>query len=203
MNCRETIKAIQREVGVRPDGIVGCKETVSAIAAALGVTTPRPPDGPDWPDDDDEAALLAFYGDPMDTTTHRELVFPYPVFLYDTRERVRRTFVHHKCVENFRAWFEGIDGAYTWDQITGLRLDRFFGCYNPRKKRGGSTWSVHAFAAAIDLDANNNRLRWDHTRAGFAKPEYDACWEAAESAGLVNLGRAQDFDWMHTQAATA
>lgn len=38
-------------------------------------------------------------------------------------------------------------------------LSRYAGCYNFRKKRGGTSYSLHAYGAAIDLDPDNNGFR--------------------------------------------
>ncbi len=85
-------------------------------------------------------------------------------------------------------------------EIARLRLDVYGGCYNPRKKRGGSTWSTHAWAVALDFDPANNRLRWGRDKASFARPDYDAWWNIWENEGWVSLGRVKNFDWMHVQA---
>ena len=67
--------------------------------------------------------------------------------------------------------------------------------------RGGSAWSVHTWGAALDFDPENNQLRWNRSRARFARPEYERWWRFWEEEGFVSLGRARDFDWMHVQAA--
>jgi len=47
-----------------------------------------------------------------------------------------------------------------WLRMHGLHL--YAGCYNPRKSRGGSGMSDHAYAAAIDLNPaeNGNHSLW-------------------------------------------
>ena len=80
-------------------------------------------------------------------------------------------------------------------------LDIYGGCYAPRKKRGGSTWSTHAWAIALDFDPDRNQLNWGRDKASFARPEYDDWWDCWEAEGWVSLGRERNFDWMHVQAA--
>jgi hypothetical protein len=60
---------------------------------------------------------------------------------------------------------------------------------------------MHAWGIAIDFDAANNGLKWNHTRASLAHPDCIPFWEIWESVGWLSLGRAKDFDWMHVQAA--
>ena len=67
--------------------------------------------------------------------------------------------------------------------------------------RGGSRKSTHAWGIAVDLDPENNRLRWGCDRALFARNEYKAFWEIVEDHGATSLGRSANYDWMHFQFA--
>jgi len=80
-----------------------------------------------------------------------------------------------------------------------LHIDRYGGGANVRKKRGGKTFSTHAFGAAMDWDPDRNRLRESKKTARFARPEYKPFLEAWAEAGFMSLGKAYDFDWMHFQ----
>jgi hypothetical protein len=84
-------------------------------------------------------------------------------------------------------------------RIEKLGLNRFGGCLNVRKKRGGTTMSAHSWGTAIDFFPSMNELRWGRDRALFAKPEYDAWFEIWEKAGFISLGLCYNFDWMHVQ----
>lgn len=192
-------QTIQRKVGVRPDGVPG-PATATAIAEQLGI------DLVDqqlesairhvWPRDT-TAEMQAFYGDIG--SGHTKVTPPYPL-LYDGRP-IKTITVHERIADSVRRALTLTLEHYGIDEIKRLRLNRFDGCYNPRKKRGGTTWSVHAYAAALDFAADRNPMAADHKAALFARPEYEAWWRAWESVGAVSLGRERDFDWMHVQFA--
>lgn len=188
---------IQRKVGVRPDGEPG-PVTARAIAEQLGVELPDVAALPvnRWPRDTD-AEMQAFYGEPG--LGRKSIVPPYAL-LYEGRA-LQTITVHERIAEAVLSVLRAVLAHYGPGEIKRLGLDRFDGCYNVRRKRGGSSWSTHAYGAALDFDAERNPLHWDHTKAVFAGPEYEAWWRAWEGVGAVSLGRAKDFDWMHVQFA--
>lgn len=190
-------QAIQRKVGVRPDGVPG-SVTARAVAEQLGVVLPDLAAAPvnRWPRDV-EAEMRAFYGEPG--TGHKSIVPAYPLF-YEGRA-LKTITVHGRIAEAVEEVLSAVLAAYGRKEIARLGLDRFDGCYNVRRKRGGESWSTHAYGAALDFDAARNALHWDHTKAVFAGPEYEAWWRAWEGVGAVSLGREADMDWMHVQFA--
>ena len=109
------------------------------------------------------------------------------------------TLVHVKAVDNFYAAFEGVAKAYDKASIAELKLNDYGGCYNYRKIRGGSAFSSHSYGTAIDLNAGDNRMRSDHTKARFASMEYLDFFKAFYAAGFQSLGIKSDFDWMHLE----
>jgi len=141
--------------------------------------------------------MQAFYGPVGQNTT--QITPPYPLY-YDGK-LVKKITVHEKLVIPIMGALADVLKAYGPEQIRKLKLDRFDGCINVRKKRGGGSWSVHAYAAALDFCAAENALHMDHTQALFAKAEYEAWWRAWERQGAISLGRERDFDWMHIQFA--
>lgn len=144
--------------------------------------------------------MAAFYGEPG--TGLETVTLPYPMRLaWDTDHVITRTVVHRKCKDSFVAVLEMTKDFYTLDGIRDLRLDLFGGVYNKRKVRGGSIWSTHAWACAIDLDPERNRLRWGAEKSVFSRDEYKPFWQLWEAAGWVSLGRERNYDWMHIQAA--
>lgn len=72
-------------------------------------------------------------------------------------------------------------------------LKTFDGCFNPRLKRGGSTWSVHSWAIAIDVNAVWNAFG----QKDFEMPEeFAVCFE---DVGFIWGGRWSKPDAMHFQ----
>lgn len=165
---------------------------------------PRPDDGrmPEpvrttWPR---QADAEAFYGAPG--AHHTLLDLPYPMRLaWDLDTTVHRITINMRCSASALRVFSRILTAYGDEAIRRLGLDLFGGCFADRAMRGGTARSMHAYACAIDIDPERNRLRWGRDRAALARPEYDAWWEAWTDEGWLSLGKARNFDWMHVQAA--
>ena len=150
-----------------------------------------------WPN---RSQLQSFYGAPG--TGHTTLNIPYPMRIaWNTKQTVNRVTVHSKCADSLDRILKEILQVYGYDEIRRLGLDLFGGIYNNRPIRGGSVPSVHAYAAAIDLDPERNQLRWGSDRAVFAKPVYGKMIDAFEREGWVSLGRERNFDWQHFQAS--
>jgi hypothetical protein len=132
------------------------------------------------------------------------LVLPadYPMRLaWDPSQTVARFSCNEKIHDAARRVLFRVLDAYGPARIRELGLDRFGGCLNVRRMRGGSAWSTHAWGAALDFDPERNQLSWTRARAQFARPEYERWWSLWEAEGFVSLGRARDYDWMHLQAA--
>ena len=194
------IQEIQRFVGARPDGEPG-PETWGKIADRLGVAVaPAKAEG-DWPVDSSrsgQAEMRAFYGHPGSEDRLTLIVPPYPLKV--DGHPVKKIRVHEIIAPAVLAVLAQTKQFYG-DRIPALKLDVFDGCFNPRPKRGGSTWSTHAFGAALDFGAEWNQMAWDHSQALYAKPEYASWWRFWEDQGALSLGRERDFDWMHIQFA--
>jgi hypothetical protein len=149
-----------------------------------------------------EADLITFYGQPCDESSLVLIDLPYEHRLaWDLSTKVRRTRCHSKVADSIVRVLDKVKAHYGEDKIKELRLDRFGGCYNPRRKRGGTQWSTHAWGIALDFDPDRNQLQWGRDRAHFAKAEYEPWWTFWEEEGWVSLGRKSNFDWMHVQAA--
>ena len=153
-----------------------------------------------WPDET-EADLISFYGEPGEQNL---IVFdsPYPMKAsWDKRIIIRRIRCHQKVKESLEMVLGKVLNHYGMDKIKELHLDIYGGSYVYRKKRGGSSWSTHAWGIALDFDPDNNQLKWGRDKALFARPEYDAWWRFWEEEGWSGLGRVKNYDWMHVQAA--
>jgi hypothetical protein len=176
-----------------------------------------------WPRDN-QAELIAFYGDPGKGEVGRQLVKVTPPFqmYYDGRPLKTISF-HKKAAPALEAAL-----AEIWEKSgrSQALLDKegisdCAGTYNPRKVRGSATkWSNHAFGAAIDLDAKNNGLgtkgdmpqfvidafkrqgaRWGGDYRGRKDPmHFEFCRDAnADTFGIIDLphGDADSDDISH------
>lgn len=167
------------------------KRPDSQIALGAQVNYPRQRD------------LEAFYGPaggPDCTAGKVMLPFPF-VIAWNKRQRVSRFSCHKLVAEPMTAIFRDAAEHYGENRYRELNLDVFGGCYNFRKMRGGSKLSTHAYGIAVDLNPEQNRLKWGEDRAQFARPEYQPFWEIVVSHGGVPAGYAWGKDWMHFQFA--
>lgn len=154
----------------------------------------------DWPT---QAGVRSYFGEPgspQATAGMADLAYPMKI-AWDKSQIIRRFRCHAKVEAPIERIFQKTLAQYGADGVTKLGLDIFGGCYNYRPMRGGNNWSMHAFGIAVDLDPENNQLKWTKAKARFAKADYEPFWKIVESEGAVSLGRARDYDWMHFQFA--
>lgn len=152
-----------------------------------------------WPKQDYNS-MVKFYGDIGKNQT--SLTLPYQMKLaWDETAKVSKITCHEKVKDSLERIFKNTLDTYGSESIKDLGLDKFGGCLNVRKMRGGSAWSIHSWGCAVDIDPDRNQLKWGKDRAFLAKPEYVPFWKIVESEGWVSLGRDRNFDWMHFQAA--
>jgi hypothetical protein len=145
-----------------------------------------------------DAQMIAKYGQPGSNQTTLHL--PYPMVLdWYTSSTVTRTQCHRAVADSLGSVLRSVLTAYGIERIRELGLHRFGGVLNVRRKRGGSTWSAHAWGTAIDLFPSQNQLRWTKARAVFARREYDDFRKIFRDHGWMSLGECADFDWMHWQ----
>lgn len=147
----------------------------------------------------DQEGIKDYFGEPGDNQVRLSL--PYSMKLSWADKKINSFYCHTKVAGSLFRIFKATLDAYGQEKITELGLDIWGGCFNVRKKRGGDNYSLHSYGIAIDLDPENNRLRWRSDKASFAKQEYNKFWEIVESEGWTSLGREKGFDWMHIQAA--
>jgi len=146
--------------------------------------------------------MTRFYGEPGTNCPLLYVPKGYPMIIAWDKERVLTRFACNKKIHEpvTRVLTKTLE-HYKQEGIKKLGLHLFGGCLNVRKMRGGSSWSIHSWGAAIDFDPEKNQLKWGKDRAQFAKPEYDEWWKFWEAEGGVSLGRARNYDWMHVQFA--
>lgn len=118
-----------------------------------------------WPKDN-QAALIAFYGDPGSRGFGSNLCKVIPPFaMYYDKKRVASLSFHKLAAPALLRALNSIWSYYGRDQakIDKLGISIFSGTYNPRKVRGSATkWSNHAFGAAIDIDGPHNGFNTGH-----------------------------------------
>lgn len=155
-----------------------------------------------WPRQN-QAELTRFFGTAGGAQcTAGKVNLPFTMKIaWNKRQRINRFSCHEKVADSAETCYRRIASAYSPEDIVRLGFDLFGGCYNFRKKRGGSTLSTHAWGIAIDKDPERNRLKWGRDRALLATAECVEYWRIWEDAGWLSLGRARNYDWMHVQAA--
>lgn len=152
-----------------------------------------------WPGEQ-ELELVGFYGNVGENLTMVELPYVHRLS-WDKSIKLSRFTCHEKVHDSIQRVLARVLDHYGEEAIKKLQLDLFGGCFNKRRKRGGTSWSTHSWGIALDYNPDSNRLSWGREKAAFAKPEYDKWWELWEAEGWVGLGRTANYDWMHVQAA--
>jgi hypothetical protein len=192
------------------DGYWGPQTDYGFEQLKVALTTGKKPDP--WRDDEGVGAtpqpnswpiqtqdeLERYYG-PVGTN-QTSVVVPYPLKIaWQTDRIITKVTCHKKVANSLVEILEDVKDHYGSDGIEQLKLNYFGGMLNVRKMRGGSKWSTHAWGIAADFYPQGNQLRWNHKEAAFARPEYAYWLDAWEKRGAISLGRARDYDWMHTQ----
>lgn len=120
-----------------------------------------------WPADRDEE-LNAIFGrhqfgdegipnDRWERSFLRKMDLPYPMLLaWDRNVVVRAIYVNEAIRKSLAECLSKIKDVYGLDGIKKNGLDLFGGCYCFRKRVGGNRLSVHAWAAAIDINPDAN-----------------------------------------------
>jgi hypothetical protein len=144
--------------------------------------------------------LIAKYGKPtVDGKGYLVTIdLPYPMRIaWDLDEKVTKMRCHKLVADKFKLVFNDILAHYGHEKIVELGIDLFGGCFNFRKMRGGTDWSKHSWAVAIDLDPSRNLLKETSKTARFARPEYKPMIDIFYKHGFISLGREKNYDWMH------
>lgn len=147
-----------------------------------------------WPASD-QASLRRFYGEPGDEKNLVMIEFPYPMF-YDG-QRATRTRVHRRCAESLLRVLVSIKSMLPSHPGARDEAEDYGGIFNFRPKRGGTTWSLHAWGAAIDLDADDNSFRDSWPMKADMPLEI---MEEFAKEGWLSAGAFWGYDAMHFQA---
>jgi len=139
------------------------------------------------------------FGTPNEAGTYLTTIeLPYPMRIaWDTKTTVKKMRCHKSVAENFKAVFTELLAVYGYDKIKELGIDLFGGCFNFRKMRGGTSYSMHAWGIAIDLDPARNKLKETSKTARFARTEYKPMIDIFYKHGFISLGVEKNYDWMH------
>lgn len=149
-----------------------------------------------WPKQNYDS-MVSFYGSVGENQT--KLMLPYPMRLaWQPEKEVKIITCNAKVAESLKKVLEGILRHYeSIEKVQQDRMNLFGGCLNVRKVRGGSSWSIHSWGCAIDLDPEHNQLKYSRDLATMPEKVI----EIFEDNGWISLGNARNYDFMHFQAA--
>ena len=184
------IKAIQSKIGVEPDGFWGPK-SIAACQKHLRKLMPTP--NP-WPKTD-QASLTAFYGKAGDESNLTSIVPPFTM-LYGGKA-IKSLRCNKRVADSLLRVLTSLKGLIASDPSTKDEAEDYGGCFNFRVKRGGTSFSVHAYGAAIDLDADDNSFRDSWPMKADMPLEIMECF-ARE--GWISAGAFWGYDSMHFEA---
>lgn len=214
---KAALKEFQAANSLKPDGDYGPLSAAALMShGAKPAPGSRPPvakpfpeprsNAPVWPLQKDVAAFFGPPGNARCTAGKVKLPIPFRI-AWDLDKKVGTFSCHDKVEEFMTSIFNEAIAHYGEKEFRNLGLDLFGGCYNLRKMRGGSAYSMHSWGIAVDLDPSRNALEWGakatkkYPAAEFAKSIYDAFWNIVEDHGAISLGRHANYDWMHFQFA--
>ena len=178
----EDIKATQARLGVDPDGFWGPKSIAAAQKHLRDLMNGAP-----YAPKPDARSLRLFYGDPGDESNLVNLPVVGVKYAGKTVKTIR---CHKRCAESLSSILLDLADAAPW------MLERYDGCYNFRRMRGGSNWSLHAYGAAIDFDAANNG---NHTHWPARATMPFEVMEIFARHGWLSAGVFWGRDAMHAQ----
>lgn len=187
---QERIKHTQRVVGADDDGDWGAQSNKACRDYLRGLAPKNNP----WPTTD-QRSLQAFYGSPGDESNLVTFEFPYPI-LYEGK-RVLKGRCHKKVKDSLLRVLTAISNKWQTDRGIFEEAEDYGGIYNNRPMRGGSSPSLHARGAAIDIDAddNGNLVHWPNV----ADMPIEIIAEFAKE-GWLSAGAFWNRDAMHFQA---
>lgn len=186
---RSQIIELQERIGTTPDGFWGRKSVAACQRHLKALMPQRPPFPPSDPE-----SLNHAYGDPGKGQVEKRLVMAHVTGLgvrYEGRpvERIR-------CHPLVRESLVRVLTALSASEESWV-LESYAGCYNHRPMRGGTSWSLHAYGAAIDLDAGRNGLHTHWPTRAIMPIEV---MEAFAREGWLPAGAFWGRDAMHFQA---
>ena len=182
------IQEIQNEIGTPADDHWG-PQSIAACQRYLRSLMPR---RNPWPDAD-QRSLSEFYGEPGDERRLINLSVAGLGVCYEGSP-VQTIRVNAACALSLGRVLKAISiGPHAWV------LTKYAGCYDNRPMRNGSTPSLHARGAAIDLwpEENGNEQHWPVS----AKMPLGVMADFARE-GWLSAGAFWGRDGMHAQGTT-
>lgn len=161
-----------------------------SIAALCSHLRSKAPQMISWPSTS-EVSLKAFYGDPWDNEPITYVDAPSWLRLYNSDQKVMTIACHEKVADSL---LRALNKAY---ELEPEVVSRYYGCHVDRAMRGGTNPSLHAYGAAIDLDASTNRNRQLWPKSATMPLSVMECF--AEE-GWMSAGAEWGRDAMHFQA---
>lgn len=172
MSALDKIKSIQALLNVEQDGAFGANsrtaldQLISDARTGFESVAPPlvlPPDESGlifnhWPKEADAAAFFRY---PPNLT---QIDVEYPMHM--DAVKISRITCNILVAPSLRRIFAAILKHYNGDmaKLSADGMDAYDGCYNDRSIRGSSRRSMHAYGAAIDIDAEHNPLGAEHWR---------------------------------------
>lgn len=197
MNQSEILRN-QEKIGTTADGFWGPK-SIAACQKYLRSLTPSPTRFPA----EGSKAFLEFYGPHgvKDGYTPPMKKFNLPFTVYYEKTAVTKLSAHSKCADSLLAVFERLAQAFPDDSSRRKAgILTYDGLYNPRLKRGSSTsWSMHSWATAIDLNASKNGNKTAWPVQAVMPIEVMECFA---KEGWLSAGAFWGRDAMHFQATS-
>ena len=147
-----------------------------------------------WPHDD-TASKIKFFGNPG-----ANLVPLTPPFqMYYDHHPIKTITVNKMVATSLLKVFTEILDKCNHDQkmVDAIGASAYGGCYNNRSIRGSTNISNHAFAAAIDIDPDNNPLG---AKVGKMSPITIAAFK--NEGWLWGGDYTGRKDWMHFEAVS-
>jgi hypothetical protein len=150
---KQEIIEIQKKIGTEPDGFWGPK-SIAALKKYLRNLAPKKSP---WPNSD-QASLRKFYGTPGDESNLTNINVSHLPISYDGK-KVNTIRCHKKVADSLSRILNNIFSKFKNKENILEEAKDYGGCFNFRLKRGGNTYSVHSWGAAIDLDADDNTFK--------------------------------------------
>ena len=140
-------------------------------------------------------SLEAFYGKAGDESNLVRIQLPFT--MYFEGKKVTSARVNKRCADSLLRVLNNIRILTLTNPAIEESAKSFGGLFNDRKKRGGSTKSLHAYGAAIDLDADNNQFKSIWPTEATMPIEI---MEEFAKEGWLPAGGIWFYDAMHMQA---